>query len=149
MAARILISSAFALFLTGFISIIVLADRGQGCWTFLQRVPMGDKLGHLVLVGPLALLLNLVLRGRRAPSPLSWCMLGSGLVGMLMTFEEISQAFIPSRSFDLADALMNLVAVIAAQWICSAMIRRFPELGDVSRSSKRKIPADPGPAGMG
>lgn len=136
MPARLLIASAFALFLTGFISIIVLADRGQGFWSFLQHVPMGDKLGHLVLVGPLALLLNLVLGGRRAPRPLSWCMLGSGLVGLLMTLEETSQAIIPARSFDPADALMNLVAVAAAQGVCSAMIRRFPELGGASRTLK-------------
>ncbi|MCU0794907.1 MAG: VanZ family protein [Akkermansiaceae bacterium] len=123
---RALLPICFAVFLAGFISIIVLADQGRGFWTFLHDVPMGDKIGHLVLVGPLALLTNLVLRGRYAPRPFSKIMLGSFIVGSLMTLEEISQAFIPSRSFDLIDALMNLTAAALAQIITSAILRRHP-----------------------
>ena len=134
MLRRFILPFAFALFLTGFVTIVILADRGQGFWTFIQHVPMGDKVGHLLLVGPLALLLNLVLRGRHAPLPFSACMLGSVLIGTLMTLEEISQAFIPARSFDPADAFMNLIAVVAAQWICSILIRRHPTLGSLSTS---------------
>lgn len=91
-----------------FIGIVISADRGASFWKFLNEWPMGDKIGHLGLVGTLSLLLNLTLKGRCAPRPFSRIMLGTLLVATVMTVEELSQAFFPSRTLDLLDGLANL-----------------------------------------
>ena len=63
-----LIRLAFVLFTSAFVSLIVLADRGQigMIWEYVAKVPLGDKLGHLGLVGTLTVLLNLTLKRRKA-----------------------------------------------------------------------------------
>lgn len=91
-----------------FIGIVISADRGVSFWKFLNEWPMGDKIGHLGLVGTFSLLFNLALKGRCAPRPFSRFMLGTLLVATIMTTEELSQAFFPSRTLDLLDGLANL-----------------------------------------
>lgn len=48
---------AFGLFI---IAVIVIADRGQGAnwWPFLERIPYGDKFGHVGLFGKQGLLIG-------------------------------------------------------------------------------------------
>ena len=76
-----------------------------------ESVPWGDKIGHFVLFGTLALLLNMALgfrqvniRGRR----FHW---GSVLVFAFAALEEISQLAFPSRTFDLMDMLFDLLGI--------------------------------------
>ena len=125
-----LIRLAFVLFTSAFVSLIVLADRGQigMIWEYVAKVPLGDKLGHLGLVGTLAVLLNLTLKRRKA-GPL---MLGSLIVLTGMMLEEGSQYFIPARSFDGFDALANLVGVLCGE----GLVRMLP---------RRVTPRDPQP----
>ncbi len=125
---RLLVRLAFLLFAAGFVSILVIANRGRAdlFWQLVGTVPCGDKLGHLGLVGTLAFLLNLVLDRRRAFRSGNGLMLGSLLVLVFMTLEEASQAFIPCRSFDLVDGLANVVGVFCAE----GLLRMLP-----SRSS--------------
>lgn len=96
--------------------IILLANQGRGFWGFLEEIPFGDKLGHVGLVGTLAFLLNLTLRNRRFPRPLGMIQMGSGLVAVVMTIEELSQLFLPTRSPDLLDWLANLTGAALAQY---------------------------------
>jgi hypothetical protein len=113
-AASRIVFVCYAGFLAG---VIYLANHGGGrLWSFLTDIPGGDKLGHLGLVSTLTLLLNLALRGRRAPGKLSRIMLGSLLAATIMTLEELSQAMIPSRSLDLFDGLANLAGVALGEW---------------------------------
>jgi VanZ family protein len=106
------------------IGIILIANRGGGhFWHFLTDLPLGDKAGHLGLVGTLSLLLNLSLKGRRAPRPLSGIMLGSLLVAIVMTAEECSQAFFPSRTLDLFDGLANLAGVTIGEIAARLLLR--------------------------
>lgn len=107
-----------------FIGIILAADRGGGhVWHFLTDLPLGDKVGHLGLVGTLSLLLNLSLKGRRAPRPLSGIMLGSLLIAIAMTLEECSQAFFPSRTLDLFDGLANLAGTAIGEVVARLILR--------------------------
>lgn len=114
---------------TAFLVIIVyLADTGQGqkYWAFLGRIPGGDKLGHFFLFGTLAMLADLSSPGWRW-RPRGWSLPIGGLVVLAAaTLEEISQAWLPTRTFDLidlsADALGIAAAALAARWIHS----RFP-----------------------
>lgn len=121
---RLLIRLAFLIFAAGFISILVIANRGHAdlFWQFVGKIPCGDKLGHLGLVGTLGFLLNLVLDRRRAFPGGNGLMLGSLLVLVFMTLEEASQAFISCRSFDLVDGLANVVGIFCAE----GLLRMLP-----------------------
>jgi polysaccharide biosynthesis protein VpsQ len=118
-----LLRLAFILFTSAFVSLVVLADRGQigQIWEFIALVPFGDKLGHLGLVGTLTVLMNLQLKRRKA-DPL---MLGSLIVLTGMMLEEGSQYFIPARSFDGYDALANLVGVLCGEGLVRMLPRRI------------------------
>ncbi len=126
---RLLLRITFVLFTTAFLSIIVIADRGHAdlFWNLVGRVPCGDKLGHLGLVGTLSFLLNLLLEGRRAPGRWSPMMLGSLLLLVFMTLEEASQAFIPHRSFDLLDGLANIIGVFCGEGLVRMLPVRRPQ----------------------
>ena len=122
--SRLLLRLAFAFFATAFVSIIVVANRGEGepFRGFLRSIPCGDKLGHLGLVGTLCFILNLALDRRRASASGNGIMLGSLVLLVLMTLEEASQAFIPCRSFDLFDGLANVVGVFCGE----GLLRMLP-----------------------
>lgn len=122
---RLLFRFAFIAFATCFVSIIVLADRGQAgqLWTFAGQVPCGDKLGHLALAGTFSVLLNVLLERRPAPGAFAPLMLGSLLLLVGMTLEECSQMFFPSRSFDGFDGLANVIGVICGE----GLVRMLPE----------------------
>jgi hypothetical protein len=126
---RLLLKITFVLFTTAFLSIIVIADRGHAdlFWDLVGRVPCGDKLGHLGLVGTLSFLLNLLLEGRPAPGRWRPMMLGSLLLGVFMTLEEASQAFIPHRSFDLLDGLANIIGVFCGEGLVRMLPVRRPQ----------------------
>ena len=118
-----LIRLAFILFTSAFVSLVVLADRGEigKIWEFIAYIPFGDKLGHLGLVGTLTVLSNLQLKRRKA-GPL---MLGSLIVLVAMMLEEGSQYFFPARSFDGYDALANLVGVLCGEGLVRMLPRRL------------------------
>lgn len=118
-----LIRLAFFIFATAFASLIVAADHGQigHVWSFVAKIPFGDKLGHLGLVGTLTVLMNLHLK-RRMAGPV---MHGSLIVLVFMLLEEGSQYFIPARSFDGFDALANLVGVICGEGLVRMLPRKI------------------------
>ena len=133
---RLLIRLAFLLFATGFVSILVIANRGHAdlFWQFVGKIPCGDKLGHLGLVGTLCFLLNLALDRRRAFPGGNGILLGSLLLLVFMTLEEASQAFIPCRSFDLVDGLANLVGVFCGEGLVRMLPVRAPRSAIVNLS---------------
>lgn len=80
----------------------------------VRATPYGDKIGHCLLAGLLTLVANFLFRHRcfklsKAPLPR-----GSLLVALLVLLEEGSQAYLPTRSFDLYDALANFVGIAFA-----------------------------------
>jgi polysaccharide biosynthesis protein VpsQ len=102
----------FALLVCG---IIALADLGRLSWVtnLLRDNPGSDKVAHFFLIGTLAFLLNNALRGRM----LGVFMLGSLLVGVVLTCEEISQRWVKGRNFDYGDMAANLAGCAAADLI--------------------------------
>lgn len=106
-------------FITIFIAIIVIADRGEGgdWWAFLNHVPYGDKLGHLGLVGTLSLLCNLAFSPRRIRHFPRFITLATLVLLVLLTLEEIAQAFLPNRTCDLFDWLADLLGLAVGQFI--------------------------------
>ena len=98
--------------------IVSAANTGTGhrFWWFLSGIPMGDKFGHLGLIGTLSLLLNASLRGRRAPGRAAFMMLGSLVLLIVATLEEGSQIFIATRTFDVVDWLANVAGIALGEW---------------------------------
>ena len=96
-------------------------------FTFIERHPGSDKLGHIFLIGTLAFTLNYALRARTVPLKCCRVQLGGLIVAVVMTIEECSQIWIPSRNFDLLDLAANYASILFAGWLtrrffCSASV---------------------------
>jgi VanZ family protein len=83
----------------------------------LWRVPGGDKIGHFLILCALSALINLSLRNRTWPLWRWQVLVGSALVASFITLEELSQALIPHRTFDLLDLSANYLGVLCGGWV--------------------------------
>ncbi len=101
------------------ILIIVLADMGS-LPQFLQvwnDFPYGDKAGHFILYGILALLLNLALfRARPDQSPKRIAVKCGLILALLIGLEEFSQQYFADRTFDLIDLTFSYLGVFFFSW---------------------------------
>ncbi|MDA0811090.1 MAG: VanZ family protein [Verrucomicrobia bacterium] len=110
MAVRLLLLA----FSTGLVGLIVSVDSGAmpQLWETVYAIPFGDKVGHFVLMGIFSVLANLSLNCRE----LRWAgrpvMLGTLIVFVLVAGEEISQAFIATRTCDAADFLADTAGIL-------------------------------------
>lgn len=111
--------------------VIVAADMGQLNFLirWIHNIPYGDKLGHFLLVGFLALAINL--SWKSACFRWSWgsILKGSLIVFILITLEEISQLFILYRHFDLGDLVSNYLGILLLGHLAIYLSPR--ELSDV------------------
>jgi hypothetical protein len=98
------------------VGLVILADLGRlpGFLFVIYAVPFGDKLGHLGLMALLAFALNLVLRGRMVRLKSFNLLAGTLAALLLVTVEEISQQFFPTRSFSLIDLSFSYVGILLA-----------------------------------
>lgn len=111
---------AFAFF-SFLIWVIVAADSGTPNY-FLQQagtLPYGDKIGHVLLFGALALLLNFATKARQVALGPVRLYLGVVLTLGFALLEEGSQLLFPSRSFELLDILADLLGVALATVLTS------------------------------
>lgn len=109
-------------FFSFLIWVIVAADSGRPNY-FLQlaaSVPYGDKVGHVVLFGVLALLLNFATKARQLAFGPVRLYVGVALTLGFALLEEGSQLLFPSRSFELLDILADLLGVALATWLTTA-----------------------------
>ena len=109
--SRILLPLGFFLFI-GFI--IYLADTADHNFAFrlIGHIPYGDKVMHGLLYGTMALLLNYGLKFKSKIIFGFNMQIGAIIVLVFATLEEISQYWLPSRTFDLLDLLADFVGVI-------------------------------------
>jgi VanZ family protein len=80
-------------------------------FSFIRSIPGGDKCGHFLLMGGFTFLLNLSLSGRVVRFAGKTFLIGSILALTLITIEELSQRFIPYRTFDLLDLTADYLGV--------------------------------------
>ncbi len=96
---------------------------------FVGSVPYGDKLGHFLLMGFFAFLLNLVLNARTFKFWKFRYLLGSLIVFVVVTLEEISQIFVRGRTFDWGDLVFDYLGIFAfgelARFICRRKARQL------------------------
>lgn len=107
---------AFALFL---VVIVILADRHElpRFIVDIYNAPGGDKAGHFVLMGTMALLANLGLGGRTVRLFSRPILLGSLVVTLIVALEELSQNFFPGRTPSLADFAASLAGILMLGWL--------------------------------
>ena len=108
---RVLLPLGFFIFIT---FIIYLADTADHNFAFrlIGHIPYGDKLMHGLLYGVMALFLNFGLKYKSYKWSGFNMQLGAIIVLIFATLEEISQYWLPSRTFDLGDLLADFVGVI-------------------------------------
>ena len=106
----------FTLFI---ILIIVLADTGNlGRLAILNRIPFADKMGHFILYGILALLINPTLfRAVSFQTRKSVAILSGAILALLIGLEELSQRSFSHRTFDLIDLSASYLGMIFFSWL--------------------------------
>jgi VanZ family protein len=106
------------------VATIVAADFGAlgFAYAWMSRHPGSDKAGHFLLLGALAFTLNLALGCRRLRQ-FPRLQIGGLLVALAITVEEISQVWIPTRTFDLLDLAANYAGILCADWLASRFVR--------------------------
>jgi VanZ family protein len=102
------------LFALCIVLIVILADLGRlGFLGLVNSIPHGDKAGHFLLFGILALLLDLTfIRARPALSPRLIVLRISLILALLIGIEEYSQQFFDKRTFSLLDLAASYLGVI-------------------------------------
>jgi len=106
----------FTLFL---LLIIFLADTDRlGILKTINTLPLGDKLGHFILYGILALLINLTLFRSLPSRTRTSIAVTSGLIlALLIGMEEVSQQYVSSRTYSLGDLAASYLGVIFFSWM--------------------------------
>lgn len=107
--------------------IIIMADTNHKLHLMkvIEGVPLGDKVGHFMLFGFLAGLINVALRFRR----LAWRSLDINMAGVIvLTFaviEEFTQLAFATRTFDLFDVVSDVLGVwffvVLSEWLWRKM----------------------------
>ncbi len=98
-----------------FLAIIVtLADQGRlpALLQVYKVIPLGDKLGHFLLMGLFSLLTNLAFQTARWRIGRLQILKGSLLVAVVVTIEECSQLFLVNRSFSWSDLAADYAGIL-------------------------------------
>jgi hypothetical protein len=114
------------LFIGLLVTIWIGADKGAlpGFVRSLYAFPGGDKIGHFLLMGALSWLINMSLKARPAPIPSHNILLGSAIVFVVVTLEEVSQLWFRSRSFSLLDLGFSYAGILCGGRLALLAIRR-------------------------
>lgn len=109
----VVVATAFFCFICW---VILKANAGSDSelFAFVRSVPFGDKLGHVVLYGLLALLANRAFGGRFLKT--RWVQVGSLVVLTFAIGEELTQHFNPNRTLDAFDAAADVFGIGIATW---------------------------------
>ena len=95
--------------------VIYLADTGQKSIFFdlVKIIPFGDKIGHFLLFGFLTLgpIIVFKLRGMRIGK--INVLYGAIVIFCVVVIEELSQKYVPGRTFDISDIMASLAGIVA------------------------------------
>ncbi|MCE9554026.1 MAG: hypothetical protein K8T91_11710 [Planctomycetes bacterium] len=114
-----------ALFALALIALVATADAGlaEPMFEIVHRVPLGDKIGHVLLLGTMSLLLNLALRVSRFHWGRFHPLQGTAILLVLATLEEFSQLASTHRTFSFGDAASNAVGIVTFGWLAVLLHR--------------------------
>lgn len=121
------LAGGFILFM---LVIVTIANRGEGdrWWAFIHSIPYGDKLGHVGLMGALCLLCNLAFTPRRLRFLPPCVTRVTFILFTLITLEELSQAFIATRTCDPIDWLADLTGLALGQMAATVIRRSYHKM---------------------
>jgi hypothetical protein len=107
-------------------TILIGADKGAlpGFVRSFYAFPGGDKIGHFLLMGALSWLINMSLKARPALILSRNILLGSAIVFVVVTLEEVSQLWFRSRSFSLLDLGFSYAGILCGGRLALLAIRR-------------------------
>ncbi len=97
------------------VAVIVLADSGNLPRPIraIYDFPNGDKLGHFILFGLLTFFITRAFLSAFPSKSRGWVTLSIALIlALLIGFEEFSQKFFSTRSFDLIDLLASYAGIV-------------------------------------
>lgn len=99
--------------------IIIQADLGQSIALskLVRQLPLGDKMGHFLLYGVLAFLVNLAFKNRQIALLGRPVLLGGVLVLVFALLEECTQLALSTRDFELWDMFCDLVGIVLFSWL--------------------------------
>ncbi|MFY8272773.1 VanZ family protein [Pseudoalteromonas sp. SSDWG2] len=119
-----ILAFAFACFL---VWIIYLANTGQSSVFFevVRRIPYGDKLGHFLLFGMMTVLASFALQARHTYLGTVKLYFGAIAVFSFALVEEVSQAFVATRTFDLVDLTADVLGIATASYFVSLLVNTY------------------------
>lgn len=125
------ILATFAAIFFVFIVWVIYAANTGGQNIFFRQiklVPYGDKLGHFLLFGILTSLVILGSKFRSFQFKRINIYYGTLLVSLFVLFEELSQIYIPSRTFDFLDLSADALGISLATGITDISKKYFRSL---------------------
>ena len=127
-----IIASLYILIL---IVVIFIADHKtyHHLFDILRGIPFGDKIGHFLLIGMLAFVVNVLFACKTVRFYRWQVFLGSLIVMVLVTLEEFSQLFIKYRTFDLGDLAADYLGFFFFTYLATSLNQRL--IGKVEKSS--------------
>lgn len=134
MSAKIRILTGIYLLIVA--GIIVVADIKSTSYllSFVGNIPYGDKIGHFVLFGVLAFLVNFTFGMRSFSFGRFEYLLGSLIVMIVITAEEFTQIFMRGRTFSWLDLLCGYAGILVFGEMARVVYRKVFKNQD--RSSK-------------
>lgn len=124
---RVFLGLLAAICVGGFALIVVAADQGTlpAGIRRLYSWPGGDKVGHIVLLAVVACAVGLAVRTRGVRFGRWSLPLASVVMGVAITLEEFSQAWLPGRSLSLVDLICSYLGIVLGTWAAAALRARF------------------------
>lgn len=97
------------------------ANRGVIPYTLAQMsaFPGRDLLGHFLIAAGITYLVNRAISWRTIRCKSRRFLLGSVLIVLFLTIEEISQVFLPTREFSFLDLGSDYFGVVLVGWVLS------------------------------
>jgi len=140
-SASVWLYVATTLFAGVLLSIVAAANLGwvEAAFAWFRQMPGADKLAHFVLLGGMSLLLNLSLGGARVPIFGRGVLLGSLLLLILVTVEELSQLWISTRTFSLTDLACNYLGIALCGRLAKRWTFRERPVAAADRSARSKM----------
>jgi VanZ family protein len=120
---QVLLPLSFFIFISFIIFLANTADHNFA-FKLIGHIPYGDKIMHGLLYGVMALLLNYGLNFKSKKIFGFNMQIGAIIVLTFAGLEEISQYWIPSRTFDVGDFVADSVGVIGFSKILTRSHRR-------------------------
>lgn len=123
------VAVAFFMFM---VWIIYLANTGGSSIFFdlVRAIPYGDKLGHFCLFGFLTLVVVVALRFRAITVGRFRIYYGVIVVAVFALGEELSQALLASRTFDLLDLTADTLGILTASLVASLLNKHVTNIAN-------------------